>query len=119
MAQLWACISVAVTIVLSRASCVDGKLVYTVEDDVISLNVSSFNRTVLGTANAWLVEFFSSWCGHCVRYAPIYKQLAADVKGTVHYQQAAFASAYSVKNSGSSVTDSQASISFSVIRGEG
>jgi len=72
------------TIVLFWTSSIDGKVLYSDEDDVISLNVTSFNRTVLGTSNAWLVEFFSSWCGHCVRFAPLYKQLATDIKGTVY-----------------------------------
>jgi len=81
MAKMWACISVGVSIVLLLTNSVDGKL-YSDEDDVVSLDVGSFNGTVLGTSNAWLVEFYSSWCGHCVRYAPVYKQLATNVKGT-------------------------------------
>ena len=80
MAKLLECVSVLLTVVLLRKNCVAGKL-YSDEDDVISLDVDSFNRTVLGTSNAWLVKFYSSWCGHCVRYAPAYKQLATDVKG--------------------------------------
>jgi len=75
--------SVAVTLVLLRTSCVGAKLLYSDSDDVISLNLDLFNQTVFGTDNAWLVEFYSSWCGHCARYAPVYKQLASDIKGTV------------------------------------
>jgi len=83
MAKKWVCVSVVVTLLLLRTNWVDAKLLYTDLDDVILLNVNSFNQTVLGTHNAWLVEFFSSWCGHCVRYADVYKRLAADIKGTV------------------------------------
>jgi len=70
------------TVVLLWTNCAYAEQIYSKEDDVILLNASSFNRTVLGTPHAWLVEFFSSWCGHCVRYAPVYKQLATDIKGT-------------------------------------
>jgi len=86
MSARWVCMLVfcVATIVLFWTSSIDGKVLYSDEDDVISLNVTSFNRTVLGTSNAWLVEFFSSWCGHCVRFAPLYKQLATDIKGTVY-----------------------------------
>jgi len=80
----WAWTIGLATIAFLRTNYVDAELLYSDEDDVISLNVTSFNRTVLGTSNAWLVEFFSSWCGHCVRYAPLYKQLATDIKGAVH-----------------------------------
>uniref|UniRef100_A0A8D0MLU0 Sulfhydryl oxidase n=1 Tax=Sus scrofa TaxID=9823 RepID=A0A8D0MLU0_PIG len=36
------------------------------------------------TANssaAWLVQFYSSWCGHCIGYAPTWRALADDVRG--------------------------------------
>ena len=85
MSVWWAWTFSVATIALLWTNYVDAEDLYSNEDDVIVLNVTSFNRTVLGTSNAWLVEFFSSWCGHCIRYAPLYKQLATDVKGTVHY----------------------------------
>lgn len=56
------------------------KSLYDEKDDVISLRDDDFDYTVLATTNAWLVEFYNSWCGHCVRYAPIYKRLATNVK---------------------------------------
>jgi len=77
----WTWVFSLTTIAFFWTNYVDGEHLYTVEDDVVLLNASSFNRSVLGTSNAWLVEFFSSWCGHCVRYAPLYKLLATDVKG--------------------------------------
>jgi thiol-disulfide isomerase/thioredoxin len=37
--------------------------------------------TVVGSEKAWLVEFYSSWCGHCISFAPTFKLFAADVYG--------------------------------------
>ncbi len=30
---------------------------------------------------AVVVEFYASWCGHCVAFSPVYKSLARDIKG--------------------------------------
>lgn len=30
---------------------------------------------------AWNVEFYNSWCGHCINFAPTYKKVATDTKG--------------------------------------
>ena len=34
------------------------------------------------SSNVWMVEFYSSWCGHCQHFAPIWKEVASRVKGT-------------------------------------
>jgi len=84
MAEGWECIFTFVIIVILCTKCDTVKPLYLDDDDdVISLTASAFNRTVYGTSNAWLVEFYSSWCGHCIRFAPMYKQLSADIKGIV------------------------------------
>ena len=41
--------------------------------------------TLVGSSRSWLVEFYSSWCGHCVHYAPAFKKLAKDVYGREHH----------------------------------
>lgn len=33
--------------------------------DVVTLTNSNFNSQVYGAKNVWLVEFYTSWCGHC------------------------------------------------------
>ena len=60
--------------------CVDP--LYNDSDDVISLKDDNFDRIVLATSNAWLIEFYNSWCGHCIRFAPVFKQLATDIIGS-------------------------------------
>lgn len=53
---------------------------YTYEDNVEILTMSNFNQTVFGSDKPWIVEFYSSWCGHCQRFAPHWKAFAAEVK---------------------------------------
>ena len=62
------------------------------------LNTTNFQSTICGSSTAWLVctmhlfyfyftlldhpcqvEFYSSWCGHCIHFAPTFKSLAEDV----------------------------------------
>lgn len=42
---------------------------------------SQIRGTVTGTDQAWFVNFYSSFCGHCVRFAPVYKAFGRDVEG--------------------------------------
>ena len=30
---------------------------------------------------SWLIEFYSSWCGHCQHFAPTWKKLAEGISG--------------------------------------
>lgn len=52
-------------------------------DPIVQLNIANFKSTIVATSNAWLIEFYSSWCGHCIDFAPAFIQLANDVKGKI------------------------------------
>ena len=54
---------------------------YESTDHIVLLNYLDFESTVLGASSAWLIEFYSSWCGHCIKFAPTFKNLAKDVQG--------------------------------------
>ncbi|XP_046654495.1 sulfhydryl oxidase 1-like [Daphnia pulicaria] len=56
-------------------------VLYKDSDPIVQMNIADFKSTIVATSNAWLVEFYSSWCGHCIDFAPAYIQLANDVKG--------------------------------------
>lgn len=54
---------------------------YTEEDPVVILSSDNLKQTVFNSSSAWLLQFYSSWCGHCIQYSPTWKALAGDVKG--------------------------------------
>nr|BAE37202.1 unnamed protein product [Mus musculus] len=55
-------------------------VLYSSSDPLTLLDADSVRPTVLGSSSAWAVEFFASWCGHCIAFAPTWKELANDVK---------------------------------------
>ena len=49
--------------------------------EVVILNPDNFDSIVKDSSKNVFVKFFAPWCGHCVRMAPTWKELAADLKG--------------------------------------
>lgn len=49
---------------------------YNSTDKVKILTGSNFNKEVVNSNHSTLVEFYNSFCGHCKRFAPSYKNLA-------------------------------------------
>ena len=62
-----------------------GRGLYNNDDKVTVLNANNFKSSVYGTGNAWIIEFYNSWCGFCHRFAPIWKNLAADIYGNTQF----------------------------------
>jgi protein disulfide-isomerase-like protein len=50
--------------------------------DVVQLTEENFQSNTL--SGIWLLEFFAPWCGHCKQLAPIWEQLATEVKGEIN-----------------------------------
>lgn len=48
---------------------------------ISNLNATNFDGMVKKKEVSWLIEFYNSWCGHCLRYTPTYKRFSADVRG--------------------------------------
>jgi hypothetical protein len=57
------------------------RLYHAGEDAVWMLDSGSVRGATANSSAAWLVQFYSSWCGHCIGYAPTWRALAEDVRG--------------------------------------
>nr|XP_056700672.1 sulfhydryl oxidase 1 [Euleptes europaea] len=53
---------------------------YSPDDPLALLGGGTLERRVLNSSSAWVVEFYASWCGHCMQFAPTWKELARDVQ---------------------------------------
>ena len=81
---------------------------YTEEDPLVILGSSSLKPAVTNSSSAWLLQFYSSWCGHCVQFSGSWKSLALDVKGShsltrLHWKHLDLMGSWSLKP-GSSLT---------------
>ena len=54
---------------------------YSERDSIVLLENSTIAEVIYDSPVAWIVEFYSSWCGHCHAFAPTYKRLAEMVQG--------------------------------------
>ncbi|PKU34869.1 sulfhydryl oxidase 2 [Limosa lapponica baueri] len=50
------------------------------EDPLTVLAAGSVRQALLNSSAAWVVQFYSSSCGHCIAFAPTWRALAWDVK---------------------------------------
>ncbi|XP_054910132.1 sulfhydryl oxidase 1 [Poeciliopsis prolifica] len=53
---------------------------YTASDQIVLLSEENVGSVLVNSSAAMVVEFYASWCGHCISFSPIYKKLARDIK---------------------------------------
>ena len=54
-----------------------------VPTDVVTLNSSNWEETLIKSNGIWLVEFYAPWCGHCKALEPKWRKAAEKLKGNV------------------------------------
>ncbi|XP_071097045.1 sulfhydryl oxidase 2-like [Haliotis cracherodii] len=73
---------------------------YSPSDDVTILTNENFYDHFLDKENAWLIEFYNSWCGHCINFAPTWKKFATYAKGWVSVLSVGAVDCSNANNSG-------------------
>jgi protein disulfide-isomerase-like protein len=53
------------------------------EEDVIVLDADTLEPTIYESEDAWLLELYAPWCGHCKTLRPEWAKLATRLKGNV------------------------------------
>ncbi|XP_067085893.1 sulfhydryl oxidase 1 [Osmerus mordax] len=53
---------------------------YTASDQIVILTTENADTVLFNSTAAMVVEFYASWCGHCIGFSPVYKSLARDIK---------------------------------------
>lgn len=60
---------------------VHGDVLYTGNDPVNILNFESLESFIWLRPHYNLVQFYNSWCGHCIRFAPTWNEFAESIDG--------------------------------------
>jgi len=50
---------------------------------VTQLNYQAFLDNVLDSEDAWIIDFYAPWCGHCIQFAPDFEKAAKLLDGRV------------------------------------
>ena len=53
---------------------------YSKDDPMEILDNSTIRQTIYNSKYVWIVEFYSSWCGHCHAFAPTWRKFAKQLQ---------------------------------------
>ena len=73
---------------------------YKPTDPIVDLNNDTWKSELMGHNKVWIVEFYSSWCGHCQAFAPKWVKLAVQLQSKlISYKGIILAVFYDVDSS--------------------
>lgn len=72
--HVWLCLS------KPRSFIDDSSLYDSRTDEVIVLHAGNYMEIQKNTNGLLVVEYYASWCGHCISFSKIYKQLSLQLK---------------------------------------
>ena len=52
---------------------------------VTQLNYQAFLDNVLDSEDAWIIDFYAPWCGHCIQFAPDFEKTAKVSEDTIWF----------------------------------
>ncbi|GMT33551.1 hypothetical protein PFISCL1PPCAC_24848 [Pristionchus fissidentatus] len=73
-------LSLSLFLLLVISSLISAKSLYDPSDPILELDNDTFNSSVYGQKRAFFIEFYSSWCGACIGYAPTFKKFARQLE---------------------------------------
>ncbi|XP_068105202.1 sulfhydryl oxidase 2 [Hyperolius riggenbachi] len=80
-AGMWRTVVLLLTAAVWREVCGAESALYDARHPGIHiLEKGTVAAALYNSSSAWLLEFYSSWCGHCISYAPTWRSLAEDVQ---------------------------------------
>ena len=70
----------ALMLMLQTVTSEDIAGLYKPTDPIVDMNNDTWKSELMGHNKVWIVEFYSSWCGHCQAFAPKWVKLAVQLQ---------------------------------------
>lgn len=80
MFLFWLCLSCLPSSVLPGPVQGSKDTLYDPTEPILQLKAKTFDSAIYGQPRGFFVEFYSSWCGGCIHYAPTWKAIAQDAQ---------------------------------------
>lgn len=52
---------------------------YSAKDKVVDLTDDNLTQTIYNSQHVWVIEFYAHWCGHCQKFARVWKKIAEEM----------------------------------------
>lgn len=59
----------------------DAISLYDAKSHVVELTDDTLTSVIYSSPKIWVVEFYAHWCGHCQKFAKVWKKIADEFQG--------------------------------------